>query len=245
MASGVAPRDRVGIWAPNRFEWVVAQYATARVGAILVNVNPAYRATELRHALARSGVRLLLLARAFRASDYVATLAEVRADCPALREAVVLEDGWDALLDRARHASGDALAAREAALQFDDPINIQYTSGTTGFPKGATLTHHNILNNGFFVGEGLGLTERDRVCIPVPFYHCFGRAPRTARAWWSRARRSTRCSRSRRRRPSGAPRSTASRRCSSPSWRTSGSPSSTCRRCAPGSWPAPPARWRS
>jgi fatty-acyl-CoA synthase len=174
MASGIGPRDRVGVWAPNRFEWVVAQYATARVGAILVNVNPAYKATELRHALTQSGVRLLLLARAFRATDYVATLAEVRAGCPELREAVVLEDGWDALLDRARHTSEGALAAREAALQFDDPINIQYTSGTTGFPKGATLSHHNILNNGFFVGEALGYTERDRVCIPVPFYHCFG-----------------------------------------------------------------------
>jgi fatty-acyl-CoA synthase len=174
IASGIAPRDRVGIWAPNRFEWVVAQYATARVGAILVNINPAYRATELRYTLAQSGVRLLLLARAFRASDYVATLAEVRADCPELREAIVLEDGWDALLDRAGRAGGDALAAREAALQFDDPINIQYTSGTTGFPKGATLSHHNLVNNGFFVGEALGLTETDRVCIPVPFYHCFG-----------------------------------------------------------------------
>jgi fatty-acyl-CoA synthase len=174
MASGIGPRDRVGIWAPNRSEWVVAQYATARIGAILVNINPAYRATELRYTLTQSGVRLLLLARAFRATDYVATLAEVRADCPALGEAVVLEDGWDALLERARDTSEDALAEREAALQFDDPINIQYTSGTTGFPKGATLSHHNILNNGFFVGEALGLTERDRVCIPVPFYHCFG-----------------------------------------------------------------------
>jgi fatty-acyl-CoA synthase len=174
LASGVRPRDRVGIWAPNRFEWVVTQYATARVGAILVNVNPAYRATELRYTLTQSGVSLLLLARAFRATDYVATLDEVRADCPALREAVVLDDAWDALLDRARLASDDALAEREAALQFDDPINIQYTSGTTGFPKGATLSHHNILNNGFFIGEALGYTERDRVCIPVPFYHCFG-----------------------------------------------------------------------
>jgi fatty-acyl-CoA synthase len=174
MASGIGPRDRVGIWAPNRFEWVVAQYASARVGAILVNINPAYKSTELRHALTQSGVRLLLLARAFRTSDYVGMLAEVRPHCPELREAIVLDDDWDALLARAEHTSEDALAGREAALQFDDPINIQYTSGTTGFPKGATLTHHNILNNGFFIGEELGLTERDRVCIPVPFYHCFG-----------------------------------------------------------------------
>jgi fatty-acyl-CoA synthase len=174
MASGIRPGDRVGIWAPNRFEWVVAQYATARIGAILVNVNPAYKTTELRHALVQSGVRLLLLARAFRASDYVGMLAEVRPHCPALDEAVVLEDDWDTLLGRAPRTAERELAARESALQFDDPINIQYTSGTTGAPKGATLSHHNILNNGFFIGETLGLSERDRVCIPVPFYHCFG-----------------------------------------------------------------------
>jgi fatty-acyl-CoA synthase len=174
MASGVQPRDRVGIWAPNRFEWVLTQYATARIGAILVNVNPAYKTAELRHALAQSGVRLLLLARAFRASDYVAMFAEARAHCPELREAVVLEDDWEALLARAPRTPEGELAAREASLQFDDPINIQYTSGTTGFPKGATLSHHNILNNGFFIGEALGYSERDRVCIPVPFYHCFG-----------------------------------------------------------------------
>jgi fatty-acyl-CoA synthase len=174
MASGIRPRDRVGIWAPNRFEWVVAQYATARIGAILVNVNPAYKTTELRHALVQSGVGLLLLARAFRASDYVGMLAEVRPHCPELREAVVLEEDWATLLARAPRTAESELAAREAALQFDDPINIQYTSGTTGAPKGATLSHHNILNNGFFIGETLGLSERDRVCIPVPFYHCFG-----------------------------------------------------------------------
>jgi fatty-acyl-CoA synthase len=174
MASGIRPGDRVGIWSPNRFEWVVTQYATARVGAILVNVNPAYKTSELRYALTQSGVRLLLLARAFRGSDYVAMLTEVRGDCPELREALVLEDDWEALAARASRTSDGELAAREAALQFDDPINIQYTSGTTGFPKGATLSHHNILNNGFFIGEALGYTERDRVCIPVPFYHCFG-----------------------------------------------------------------------
>ena len=174
MASGIQPRDRVGMWAPNRFEWVIAQYATARIGAILVNINPAYRATELRYALSQSGVKLLLLARAFRDGDYVAMLKEVREHCPELREAIVLDDAWDALLARAQGTSELELASREAALQFDDPINIQYTSGTTGFPKGATLSHHNILNNGFFIGETLGYTEQDRVCIPVPFYHCFG-----------------------------------------------------------------------
>jgi len=174
MATGMQPGDRVGIWSPNRFEWVVTQYATARAGVILVNINPAYKSTELQYALCQSGVRLLLLARAFRGTDYVALLNEVRNECPALEEAIVLDDGWHDLLARASSVSDAELGAREAALQFDDPINIQYTSGTTGFPKGATLSHHNILNNGFFIGETLGYTEQDRVCIPVPFYHCFG-----------------------------------------------------------------------
>ena len=174
LATGIEAGERVGIWAPNRFEWVIAQYASARAGAILVNINPAYKAAELRYALRQSGVKLLLLARAFRGCDYVETLAQVRADCPDLREAVVLDGEWEALLARARDASETDLAAREARLQFDDPINIQYTSGTTGAPKGATLTHHNILNNGLFLGQTLGYTEKDRVCVPVPFYHCFG-----------------------------------------------------------------------
>ena len=174
MAAGIQPGERVGIWSPNRYEWVVTQFATARVGAILVNVNPAYKTSELEYALQQSGARLLLLARNFRASSYVAMLAQVRANCPALELSVVLDDDWGALLARAGEVTQDALAAREAALQFDDAINIQYTSGTTGFPKGATLSHHNILNNGYFIGEALALSERDRVCIPVPFYHCFG-----------------------------------------------------------------------
>jgi fatty-acyl-CoA synthase len=131
---GIRTGDRVSIWAPNRFEWVVTQYATARIGAILVNINPAYKPPELQYALTRSGVRLLLLARGFRNSDYVGMLAEVRANCPALRETVVLEEGWEALLARAPRTPGSQLAACEAALQFDDAINIQYTSGTTGFP---------------------------------------------------------------------------------------------------------------
>jgi fatty-acyl-CoA synthase len=172
MARGVAKGDRVGIWSPNRFEWVVAQYATARIGAILVNVNPAYRRSELEYALTRSGISVLLLAAGFRDADYVEMLEDVRARCPELREAIVLEEGWDALL--AHGVSEDELAAREAELQFDDPINIQYTSGTTGFPKGATLSHHNVLNNGHFIAEILRYTEADRVCVPVPFYHCFG-----------------------------------------------------------------------
>jgi fatty-acyl-CoA synthase len=174
LARGVARGDRVGIWAPNRFEWVILQYATARLGAILVNVNPAYKTSELEYALVQSGVSLLLLSRGFRQSDYVAMLAEVRGRCPQLREALVLEDDWKALIAAGAPVPDADLARREAELQFDDAINIQYTSGTTGRPKGATLSHHNILNNGFFTGEQLRLTERDRVCIPVPFYHCFG-----------------------------------------------------------------------
>ncbi len=174
IARGVGPRDRVGIWSPNRFEWVVVQYATARIGAILVNINPAYRTTELEYALTQSGVSFLILARAFRQTDYVRMLGEVRGACPELREALVLEDGWASLLRDGARTSEDELEGVESGLQFDDPINIQYTSGTTGFPKGATLSHHNILNNGFFVGETVKYTSDDRVCIPVPFYHCFG-----------------------------------------------------------------------
>src|SRR6476620_7639394 len=174
IASGIEPGDRVGIWSPNRFEWVVTQYATARMGAILVNINPAYKSSELGYVLRQSGVKLLLLAREFRGADYVALLDEVRHDCADLEEAIVLDRDWDDLMRRSNGVAESELGDRERALQFDEPINIQYTSGTTGFPKGATLSHHNILNNGFFIGETLGYTERDRVCIPVPFYHCFG-----------------------------------------------------------------------
>src|SRR5690242_1775342 len=174
MARGVKKGDRVGIWSPNRYEWVIVQYATAAMGAILVNINPAYRTSELEYALNQSGTCFLILASGFRQADYRAMLAEVKGRCPALREAVVLEDGWEALRRDATHVERGALLGVEDALQFDDPINIQYTSGTTGFPKGATLTHHNILNNGYFIGETLRYSEEDRVCIPVPFYHCFG-----------------------------------------------------------------------
>ncbi|HBH40970.1 MAG TPA: AMP-binding protein, partial [Rhizobiales bacterium] len=174
MARGVHQGDRVGIWSPNRYEWVIVQYATAAIGAILVNINPAYRTSELEYALNQSGISLLILAAGFRQADYAAMLAEVKSRCPELKEALVLEDGWDALKRDATKTSVDALREIEESLQFDDPINIQYTSGTTGFPKGATLTHHSILNNGFFIGETLKYTEKDRVCIPVPFYHCFG-----------------------------------------------------------------------
>jgi fatty-acyl-CoA synthase len=174
MALGVQKGDRVGIWAPNRWEWVVVQYATARIGAILVNINPAYQSTELEYALNQSGISVLMLARGFRRSDYTAMLAEVRGRCPQLRLSLVIDDEWEKISQAARGFAQQELDQREASLQFDDPINIQYTSGTTGFPKGATLTHHNILNNGYFIGRALAYTEKDRVCIPVPFYHCFG-----------------------------------------------------------------------
>ncbi|HLL53304.1 MAG TPA: AMP-binding protein [Myxococcaceae bacterium] len=174
MARGVEKGDRVGIWAPNRFEWVVMQYATARMGAVLVNINPAYKTAELAYVLQQAGVSLLVTARAFRQSDFAGMVTEVRPRCPALLGVVVLEEGWAELLAAGNAVTEEALATRERSLQFDDPINIQYTSGTTGFPKGATLSHHNILNNGFFIGETLRYSEQDRVCIPVPFYHCFG-----------------------------------------------------------------------
>jgi fatty-acyl-CoA synthase len=154
LASGVGKGDRVGIWAPNCAEWTFTQYATAKIGAILVNINPAYRSHELEFVLNQAGIRVLVAAESFKSSDYAVMIEEVRPRCPALERV---------LLPRA-----------QAELSADDPINIQYTSGTTGFPKGATLSHHNILNNGFFVGELCGYTEADRVCIPVPFYHCFG-----------------------------------------------------------------------
>jgi fatty-acyl-CoA synthase len=174
LARGIEKGDRVGIWSPNRFEWVVTQYATARIGAILVNVNPAYKARELEYALNQSGVRMLLHSRGFRATDYGEILREVRTSLKALQEVVVIDDEWEDLLSSAAKAGEGALASREKSLGFDDPINIQYTSGTTGAPKGATLSHHNILNNGYLIGEIMAYTENDRIAVPVPFYHCFG-----------------------------------------------------------------------
>jgi len=175
LALGINKGDRVGIWAPNCAEWVVLQYATAKIGAILVNINPAYRSHELAYVLRQSGVKLLVSAESFKTSDYRAMIDEVRGGLPALERVIYLGSAdWDKLLDSGANANRDALSARSATLAFDDPINIQYTSGTTGFPKGATLSHHNILNNAYFVGAGCGYTEKDRVCVPVPFYHCFG-----------------------------------------------------------------------
>ncbi|WP_253826692.1 AMP-binding protein [Prauserella aidingensis] len=173
LAKGVSKGDRVGIWAPNCPEWTLTQYATARIGAVLVNINPAYRAHELEYVLNQSGIRMLVAAESFRTSDYAAMIDEVRPRCDSLSDVVLLgRPEWTEMFE----SDGDTakLAAVSKELSADDPINIQYTSGTTGFPKGATLSHHNILNNGFFVGELCNYTEQDRICIPVPFYHCFG-----------------------------------------------------------------------
>jgi len=173
LGMGIGKGDRVGIWAPNCAEWVLVQYATAKIGAILVNINPAYRTRELEFVLNQSGTKLLVAVARFKTSDYAGMIDEVRPSCPGLSSVVLLgSPAWSALL--ADGAAGDRSALSRIALDRDDPINIQYTSGTTGFPKGATLSHHNILNNGFFVGELCGYTSADRICIPVPFYHCFG-----------------------------------------------------------------------
>ena len=194
IALGVQRGDRVGVWSGNRAEWMVTQYAAAKAGAILVNINPAYRLRELEYALNQSGVCVLVAARGFRSTDYVEMLLGLMPELmatgtgpveaqrvPALRHVVYLGTdagpggiAWVDFLDRGNRIAAHELAARETTLQCDDPINIQYTSGTTGLPKGATLSHHNILNNGYIAGDVLGYTEHDRICLPVPFYHCFG-----------------------------------------------------------------------
>ncbi|MET7611652.1 AMP-binding protein [Streptomyces seoulensis] len=175
LASGVAKGDRVGVWAVNRAEWVLVQYATARVGAVMVNVNPAYRTHEVEYVLRQAGVSLLFASTEHKGSDYRAMVDEVRSSVPELRRTVYFGDpSWDEFTALGAEIPPEQLRSREAELSCDDPINIQYTSGTTGFPKGATLSHHNILNNGYFVGELVAYTEQDRICVPVPFYHCFG-----------------------------------------------------------------------
>jgi len=174
LAYGVEKGDRVGLWSANRYEWVIIQYATARMGAVLVNINPAYRPVELKYALKQSGVSLLIMSKGFRQTNYTDILGQVRGDCIHLQQVVVIDHDWSSFVESGIRISDQTLDEIENNLQFDDPINIQYTSGTTGFPKGATLTHHNILNNGYFIGERLKYNEQERVCIPVPFYHCFG-----------------------------------------------------------------------
>ncbi len=171
--AGLSKGDRLGVWSPNRAEWAVVQYATAKLGVILVNINPAYRTSELQYALGQSGCRWLLAASEFKGTDFEAMVADVRTDVPGLERAVFFgSPEWEELAGTEPDA--DLLRRTRSQLDFDDPINIQYTSGTTGFPKGATLTHHNILNNGYFLGAMLQYSERDRICIPVPLYHCFG-----------------------------------------------------------------------
>src|SRR5689334_14884612 len=194
VALGLEPGDRIGIWSPNNAEWVVTQFATAKAGIILVNINPAYRVSELEYALNQAGCKALITASTFKSTDYIAMLLELApelhscasgnlraARLPALRTIISLADtslpGIVRFADVptfSRPAHRQRLAELASVLQFDDPINIQFTSGTTGYPKGATLTHHNILNNGFFVGEAMRLGPEDRLCIPVPLYHCFG-----------------------------------------------------------------------
>ncbi len=175
LDAGLTTGDRLGIWSPNRAEWVFVQYATAKIGVILVNLNPAYRSSELTYALNQSGCRMLVAAESFKTTDYRLVVESIRADVAGLERVVYFASPeWDGLLSAGQSVGPDRLAAVARTLDYDDPINIQYTSGTTGQPKGATLSHHNILNNGYFVAESLGYSEADRVCIPVPFYHCFG-----------------------------------------------------------------------
>ncbi|NHA66539.1 AMP-binding protein [Phycicoccus flavus] len=175
VAAGLETGDRVGIWAPNCAEWTLVQFATAKVGAILVTINPAYRTHELTFVLRQAGIRMLVTAASFKTSDYVAMVEQARGDTPDLEQVYVIgQESWTDLLERADQVSPERLTMVHNALECHEPINIQYTSGTTGFPKGATLSHHNILNNGYLVGELCRYTEADRICIPVPFYHCFG-----------------------------------------------------------------------
>ena len=161
MAHGIRRGDRVGIWSPNRYEWVLVQYATALMGAIMVNINPGYKLSGLRYALEQSRIDLLIASSHFRKTDYIKMLDELRPDCLYPKQTVIIDRDWATFLSSASQVSDARLAEREASLQFDDPVNIQYTSGTTGYPKGATLSHHNILNNGFFIGERLKYTEKD------------------------------------------------------------------------------------
>ncbi|MDQ3311601.1 MAG: AMP-binding protein, partial [Actinomycetota bacterium] len=172
---GLERGDRVGLWSPNYAEWTLVQYATAEIGVILVNLNPSYRTHELAYALNQSGCKVLFAAPSFKTSDYIDMVEQVQPDCPSLERAVFFwEDDWDEIVAGSTHVDNDQLAARRRTLGPDDSINIQYTSGTTGYPKGATLSHRNILNNGYFVTELQRFGPGERLCIPVPFYHCFG-----------------------------------------------------------------------
>ncbi|MDR6463060.1 AMP-binding protein [Chryseobacterium sediminis] len=171
---GAKSGDRIGIWSSNRYEWVLLQYATARIGTILVNINPAYRTHELTYVLNQSEVRFIFSSLSFKSSNYKEMVEYAKEVCPTLEHEIFFDENWEAFVNNGQDISDEVLHSFEEHVQFDDPVNIQYTSGTTGFPKGVTLSHHNILNNGYFIGIRLKYTEKDRVCIPVPFYHCFG-----------------------------------------------------------------------
>ena len=171
---GAKAGDRIGIWSSNRYEWVLLQYATARIGTILVNINPAYRTHELTYVLNQSEVRFIFSSLSFKSSNYKEMVEYAKEVCPSLEHEIFFDENWEAFVNNGQDISDEVLHSFEEHVQFDDPVNIQYTSGTTGFPKGVTLSHHNILNNGYFIGIRLKYTEKDRVCIPVPFYHCFG-----------------------------------------------------------------------
>jgi fatty-acyl-CoA synthase len=174
ISLGTKSGDRIGIWSTNRYEWVLLQYATARIGTILVNINPAYRTHELTYVLNQSEVRFIFSSLSFKTSNYKEMVEYAKEVCPTLDDAIFFDESWDRFLKSGESISNELLQSFEENIEFDDPVNIQYTSGTTGFPKGVTLSHHNILNNGYFIGIRLHYTEKDRVCIPVPFYHCFG-----------------------------------------------------------------------
>lgn len=174
IALGVKSGDRVGIWSPNCYEWTLLQYATAKIGAIMVNINPAYRTSELIYVINQSGLSYIFSAIQFKTSHYKKMIEDAREFTDTLRKEVYWGESWEYFLAQGKKVSDEKLQAYEAKVQFDDPVNIQYTSGTTGNPKGVTLTHHNILNNAYFIGVRMNYTDKDRVCIPVPFYHCFG-----------------------------------------------------------------------